>query len=77
MEEKDRIRIVVSRAVVKVEADLGQTKRITRKKQDRANKTRTWERQGRERHDRTMPKKDVGELYKVGQVNMWMHRLPL
>ena len=40
-EEQDRIRTVLSRAAVKVEADLGQTKRMARKRHDRASKART------------------------------------
>ena len=40
-EEQDRIRTVASRAAVKVEADLGLTKRMARKKHYRASEART------------------------------------
>ena len=61
---------VASRTVVKDEADLGQTKRMTRKRHDRAIEARTGKRQAREGHDRIMPKKDMAEIVKVGQVCM-------
>ena len=47
-ENQDRIRIVASRAVVKVEADLGQTKSMTRKRRDRAGEARAGKGEARE-----------------------------
>ena len=61
---------VASRSKVKDEADLGQTKHMTRKRHGRAIENRTGKRQAREGHDRIMPKKDVTEIVKVGQVYM-------
>ena len=58
------------RTVVKDEADLGQTKRMTRKRHDRAVEAGTGKLQARERHDRIMPKKDMAENVKEGQVCM-------
>ena len=58
------------RTVVKDEADLGQTKRMTRKRHDRAIEAGTGKRQARERHGRIMPTKDMTENVKVGQVCM-------
>ena len=56
---------VASRTVVKDEADLRQTKRMTRKRHCRAIEARTGKCQAREGHDRIMPKKDVGEIVKL------------
>ena len=64
MEEQDRIR-----AVVKVEADLWQTKRMAMKRHDRSSETRAGKCKAREGHGRIMPKKDMAELGKVGQVS--------
>ena len=43
---------------------------MTRKRHDRAIEARTGKRQAREGHDRIMPKKDMAEIVKVGQVCM-------
>ena len=41
---------------------------MTRKRHDRAIEARAAKRQARERHGRIMPKKNMGEIVKVGQV---------
>ena len=48
--------------MVKLEADLEQTKRITRKRHDRAGEARTWDGKARAGYGRIMPEKDMAEL---------------
>ena len=49
---------------VQVEVDLGQTKHMTRKPDDRANEARTGNGKAREDRDRIVPKNDMVELDK-------------
>ena len=58
-EEQDRITTVASKAVVKLEADLEQTKCMARKRYDRAGEARTWGGKARAGYGRIMPKKDM------------------
>ena len=46
----------------KLETDLEQTKRMARKRHDRAGEARTWDGKGRAGYGRIMPKKDVTNL---------------
>ena len=64
-EEENRIRTVASRILAKVEANLGETKHMTRKRHGRASEARTGKHQAREGRDRIMPKKDMTEIDKV------------
>ena len=69
-----RIMPVTGRTAADVEANLRQTKRMTRKRYDRASEAmRTRKGQAREGHDRIMPKKDMTEIEKVGQVSTEQH----
>ena len=69
-----RIMPVTGRTAAEVEANLRQTKRMTRKRHDRASEAmRTRKGQAREGHDRIMPKKDMTEIEKVGQVSTEQH----
>ena len=61
-EEQDRIRTVANRAVVELEADQEQTKRVSRKRHDRAGEARTWDGKARAGYGRIMPKKDMTAL---------------
>ena len=60
---------VASTTVAKVEAKLWLTKRMTRKRHDRASEAGTGKGQAKEGHDKIMPKKDMAEIEKVGQVS--------
>ena len=55
--------------MVKVEADLGQNKIMTSNRHDRTSEARTGKGKAREEHDRIMPKKDMTEPDRVGQVS--------
>ena len=61
---------VANRTVVKVEADLVQTKRMIRKRHGRTTKARTGQSQTREGHSKVIQKKDMAEIDKEGQVSM-------
>ena len=61
---------VANRTVVKVEADLVQTKRMLRKRHGRTTKVRTGKSQAREGHSKVIQKKDTAEIDKEGQVSM-------
>ena len=56
--------------MVKVKADLGQTKRMTRKRHNRASEATTGKGKAWERHDRIMPK-GMTEVDKVGQIGTY------
>ena len=49
---------------------MGQTKHTTGKRHGRASETRIGKGQAREGHNRIMPRKDITEIDKVGQVSI-------
>ena len=57
------------RTLANVEAKLGQSKCVTRKRHDRASKARTGKGQDRNGQARTMPKNNMTEIENEGQVS--------
>ena len=57
--------------MVKVEADLEQTKHMIRRRHDRASEARTGKGKTKEGHGRIMPKEAMAGVNKVGQVITW------
>ena len=70
MERQERIRTVASRTLAKIEANLGQTKHTTGKRHGRASEIRIGKGQAREGHDRILPRNDMTQSDKVGQVSI-------
>ena len=67
--EQDWIRTLASRTVANVEAKLGQSKCVTRKRHDRAIEARTGKGQARNGRDRIMPKNNITEIENEGKVS--------